>query len=210
MHTYRKTHHRTVILPAIMNTLKLAVICIALSLISSCCGFLEGMRLYDFTYSDKVYYFDLSIYELAEKLNEASSKYYLKRQNLNEEIEFCNSAERYSEWTNCFNEKENSFQRCGYQQSSILNKKTGKQVDNSYYTCWVELKLIDIKKIKSIDTIEIDNDFGRIFITGNQKTSQLYMPFGVQVQKEKCLSETKQKVRAITEFEKNIIEEIRK
>ncbi|MDB9837201.1 hypothetical protein OAC51_09940 [Flavobacteriaceae bacterium] len=193
----------------IHRILKLILLCSISFSISSCCGLLDGMRLYDRTYSEKIYHFDLSINELASRLNKASGGYYLQSRNLSKKIEACKSSKEYTEWTQCFNEKENAYQRCGYQEMSIYDKNDGKQLDGSYHTCLTELQLIDLRKIKTVDTLEIDTDFGRIVITGNQKTSQLYTPHVVKVRKKKCLSKKKRSVRAIEQFETNIIKKIK-
>ncbi|TPN82768.1 hypothetical protein [Aquimarina algicola] len=126
-----------------------------------------------------------------------------------EKIELCKSPNEYNEWTHCFNKEENAYQFCGYQGSTTLNQETKIQEDASYHTCRINLQLINLDNVTLTDTLEIDNDFGRMVISGNQYASKLHTPFGIKVQKNKFISNRKREAFVIIEFENYIINKIR-
>ncbi len=184
-------------------------LCLSMSLLSSCCGLMSSMRLYDYAKWDKVYHFDFAIYKLASQLNKASSEYYLHSRQL-ESVAQCQSPEHYNDWTICYDPSKNAYMRCGYQRMSVYNKELAGQVDSSHHRCWPELQLIDLDRVKVADSLMVENDFGLIVIIGDQHAARLYTPAGVKVKKEKCLSKKKQEERAVAEFEKYIVEKIRR
>lgn len=175
--------------------------------LQSCCHW--TMRTHYYTNNDSVYYFDYSIQELGKRLNYASAQYYLKTYGLDNPLDTCQSPESYSDWTFCFNKKENAYQRCGYQLQTVYNEEVKGQVDANYHTCWTELQLLKLEDIKPKDSLHIMNNFGWVEIVGNQHQSRLYTPLYIRVQKHKCLPKRKRKTHIINQFEQHIIEPIK-
>lgn len=167
--------------PALKN------ICVVLSCTAFLATSLPPRTVREYVIMDKAYEFDVSKEYLINKLNFIQMDLIKKHFSNNPNIHF--------------NEEKNIFYY-GNKERYLQYLKT----DDSFGTLDTLALLIDVDKVRDLDTIHLKNAFMEIQITGDSLQSEIKLMRLYKVVKR--ISEKDYKAKAIKEFEKSVVKKI--